>query len=328
MFWPMSETWVVAGKIAAMFLVIAAGWLARRRGFVDSSNTAILSRLVTDLALPCLIFAQLLETVDRRVLAASWPAPALAMSVVILGFVTAWAARPLFADRRQGPTFIFLTGLCNWIYLPLPIVQALYGVEGVRLILLINAGVQLVMWTVGVAILEGRVDPMGLLALAKNPGFIATVGGIALALWRTDQSMSHAGWWSTASGPILEAMKSVGSVTIPMSLLVTGAQLGGMSLRGRPPVRALGGLVFLRLVVVPLMCIGLMTLAARYGWSLDAVTRMTVLIIAMMPVGVSTSLLTERFGGDTPLAAQGILYTTFLSIGTVPLLFALARWVG
>ena len=46
---------VVLIKIAAMFLVIVAGWLARRRGFLAAEFTAILSRLVVDVAFPALM---------------------------------------------------------------------------------------------------------------------------------------------------------------------------------------------------------------------------------------------------------------------------------
>jgi predicted permease len=58
---------VVFVKIAAMFLVIVVGWMARRRGFLAAEFTATLSRLVVDVAFPALVFTQLLRTVDAAV---------------------------------------------------------------------------------------------------------------------------------------------------------------------------------------------------------------------------------------------------------------------
>ena len=48
----MSESRIVLIKIAGMFLVILAGWLARRRGYLGEEASATLSRVVVDLAFP------------------------------------------------------------------------------------------------------------------------------------------------------------------------------------------------------------------------------------------------------------------------------------
>jgi len=64
---------VVLVKIAAMFLVIVAGWLARRRGFLAADFTAMLSRLVVDVAFPALVFTQMLRTVNADALRAEFP---------------------------------------------------------------------------------------------------------------------------------------------------------------------------------------------------------------------------------------------------------------
>ena len=66
---------VVFLKIAAMFLVIVGGWLARRRGFLAADFTATLSRLVVDVAFPALVFTQMLRTVDAAALREGWMAP-------------------------------------------------------------------------------------------------------------------------------------------------------------------------------------------------------------------------------------------------------------
>ena len=63
---------VVFLKIAAMFLVIVGGWLARRRGLLAADSTATLSRLVVDVAFPALVFTQMLRTVDAAAVRDGW----------------------------------------------------------------------------------------------------------------------------------------------------------------------------------------------------------------------------------------------------------------
>ena len=63
----MTDSRVVLIKIAGMFLVILAGWLARRRGYLSQEAGSILSRIVVDAAFPALVFTQMLRTVDATV---------------------------------------------------------------------------------------------------------------------------------------------------------------------------------------------------------------------------------------------------------------------
>jgi len=105
------------------------------------------------------------------------------MSGMVLGQILGWATWRLFCSRQQAPTFIFCAAIFNWIYLPLPIVQDLYKDQGVAILLLCSAGVQVLLWTMGVATLHGgKLDRDSAINLLKNPGLIATFLGIGLAL--------------------------------------------------------------------------------------------------------------------------------------------------
>ena len=333
----MSSTYVVAIKICGMFLVMLVGWLARRRAYIDARTTATLSTFTTDVALPSLIFTQMLSTVDARTLRESWAVPLLAAAVLVVGQIVGWAGWRLFATRRQAPTFIFVVAICNWIYLPLPIVSDLYKAEGIRVLLLCNIGVQVVLWTMGVATLRGgKVDIRSLAGLLRNPGLIATLAGIVVALTMPVGTPSHAmsqvptdlwGIGRMGGTAIFEAMVMIGSLTIPLSLLVTGAQMGAIPLAGSVPGRAVTGVMLLRLIVVPLVFIGALWLAIRAGCPVPRLPLAVTFLIAAMPVAVSCSILAERFGQDTPLAAQSIFYSTLLSIVTVPAVFAVFNWL-
>src|ERR1035441_7170536 len=123
---------VVFLKIAAMFLVIVGGWLARRRGFLAADFTATLSWLVVDVAFPALVFTQMLRTVDAAALREGWFSPLLCGLLLLLAYLAGLVAAPLFSRKEQRNTFIFLVAIPNWVFLPLPIAEALYGRAGVR----------------------------------------------------------------------------------------------------------------------------------------------------------------------------------------------------
>ncbi len=319
----MSNTLVVVVKIAAMFMVILVGWLARRRSYIDAKTTSLLATFTTDVSLPALVLTQMLQTVSWQTLKSGWLFPLLAIVVLLLGELIGWIGWRLFCTRRQAPTFIFAVSLANWIYLPLPIVQELYGPAGVQILLLCNIGAQVALWTLGVATLHGgRLDRSAMLSLVKNPGLIATLLGILLGITLpAGNGVGAVGLGSLAGKAVFEGLALLGSLTVPLALVLIGAQLGAIPLAGSRPDRPLSGIVFLRLVCVPLAALGLIWLVQHSGRPLPRMPVAILFLIAAMPVAVNCSILTDRFAQDARLAAQSVFYSTLLSIVTVPVGF-------
>ena len=324
---------VVFLKIASMFLVIVAGWLARRRGFLAAEFTATLSRLVVDVAFPALVFTQMLQTVDATALRAEWYSPLLCGSLIFIAYFVGLALAPLFSGKAQRPTFIFLTAIPNWIFLPLPIAQALYGDAGVRTVLLCNVGAQFVLWSFGVWILHGTMRHAAR-SLLTNTGLWATAAGVAVALIfpgarELAATNSAAGGPAMAvGGAVVQALAMVGSLTIPMSLLAIGAQLGELTVAVHRFPRVMWGVLLARLIAAPLVTVALGFCLLKLGVAIPAQTRLIGYLIATMPVAISCSVMAERFAGDVTLAAEGIFYSTFFSLLTVPAIFLLIQRLG
>lgn len=324
---------VVLVKIAAMFLVIVVGWLARRRGFLAAEFTATLSRLVVDVAFPALVFTQMLRTVNVEALRAEWFSPLLAALIVFGAYFVGLAVSPLFCGPAQRKTLIFLVTIPNWVFLPLPIAEALYGAAGVRTVLLCNAGAQLVLWSFGVWILHGSIR-QALRNLLTNTGLWATALGIVLALLfpaaRELETITaaSASLGGMLGGALVQALAMVGSLTIPLSLLTIGAQLGELTIAVHRFPRPLWGVILARLILAPAVILALGYAAIRAGVRIPDTPRMVCYLIATMPVAISCSVMTERYGGDATLAAEGIFYTTLFSLLTVPALFWLIQQFG
>lgn len=328
-----SEAVVVGLKIIAMFLVMAVGYFCRRGGLLDSRTTSIFAKFCTDITLPALIFVQLVDTVDLGALRVGWTVPLLASAGTALGFVVAWANWRLFATRNQAPVFIFSSGISNWVYLPLPIVATLYGSEGMQTLFLCNLGIQVLFWTLGVAILHGgRLEWSSMKNLATNPGLIATFLGIAFALVWGAVGADVENWPGHgpmhAGGEVLaDAMRLLGQATIPVSLVVTGAQIAASAMVQSRPVKALAGMVLNRMLIAPALALLMLCAFAGLFPVLSSQRLLVIAIVLLMPTSVTSTVLTERMNQDTALAAQAVLYTTLASIVSVPLMVLLARAV-
>lgn len=330
-----SSTGVVLLKILSLLPLMLVGWLAARRGWAGRDTVAAASRFTVDLALPALTFTQLLRTVTPETLRAQWFLPIAGAGVMILAWLAGVAMAPLFGARGRWATFVFLVTICNSVYLPLPIAQALYGDDGVRAVLLFNVGMVVVQWTLGIGTLLGRPEWRTMRDLALSPGLLATAAAIAAALavpaLRTLEGLDPRGAApaALAGSALLQALSLLGTLTIPLALLVTGARLdvGGTGREGRLSL-PLGGVLFSRLLLAPAVTGVVMLLAAAAGFRLDEVSRRIIFLIACAPVAINCGVFTERYGGDSSLAAGAIFSSTLLSVASVPALFFVAELAG
>jgi malate permease and related proteins len=330
----MPDWLIVLVKVAGMFLAMVVGWLAMRRGRLSAETTQTMSRFVVDVALPALIVGQMVSSVDGVTLRAGFLMPILAVVVTGAGALLGWASAPLFTRRgEQRRTYIFLAAIGNWIYLPLPIAAALFGDAGKLAVLLYNVGGMVLLWTLGVWILRGgRPGIEAGRQLLKNPGLLATFGGIALA-FSFPEARHAASLHATQpalllAAAIFSALDLVGSLTIPLSLVLIGAQLATMRPAGAGRLRPVLGVLICRLLLTPVVVVAVVTLLAACGVHLSEPARICTYLIAGMPVALNCAMFAERYDGDVELAARAIFATTLASVLTTPAQLFAVRALG
>ncbi len=319
---------------AQMFLVILVGWLARRRGYLSAESTSALGRLIIDVTVPALIFTQVLKTMDQAVLLQQWYVPLLGAGFILAGQLVGSALAPFVAPKLQQPTVIFLVALSNWTFLPLPIAQALFGAAGTQAVLLMNIGAQALLWTLCVwRLARNAADTPSTLKLLMNPGLVATAASVLLLLANAPVA-SWAKGVGAATGATLvlrngfSALEMVASLTVPLSMLVTGGQLAGAAERGLRLTRPIVGVLAGRLLLTPLLMVLALAATQRAGLRMAPIPVHVAALIAGMPAAVSCGAFCDRYGGDVDLATQVVFASTLAGLVTVPVLDGLLRWVA
>ena len=140
-----------------------------------------------------------------------------------------------------------------------------------------------------------------------TPCIVASVLGLVLALTRL-RPPSLVG----------EMLDFVGDITVPLSLLVVGSLLAGMSAGQVFRSPKLWALTAIRLLALPVaLCLILRAMGIDSMVLGIAVTQMA------MPVAVNGTLLSMEYGGDTECMAQITFLTTAASILTIPIVAVL-----
>jgi malonate transporter and related proteins len=126
-------------------------------------------------------------------------------------------------------------------------------------------------------------------------------------------------------GPLDTIVRMLGDAASPVALFAIGTVLwrAGQHVHTRTPVRLFLPLALAKLVVHPLVVLGLGVAAIKLGFPLDSFTLTVIVLAAGLPSASSVSLLAERYGADNGRITRIIISSTVLAFVT----FTLLAWL-
>ncbi len=293
---------ILTNIIGPILLVVGIAFIADRKLELDSRA---LSRLLVYVFTPFLIFKGVAYSDLSGDEAGQLIAVAALMSAAVA--VAAWLlARQARFDRQMAAAFTLSATLVNAGNYGLPLNRFAFGAAGEERAIVFFMTTLLVSYTLGVFLASfGRLSARGALRnvftvplpYAAALGLAVNLGDVTLPL------------------PVERAVHLLADATIPVMLVVLGAQLSRASVRGRiQPILLASGL---RLLLGPLIALGLVVLLGLSG-----LTRQVAIVQSAMPTAVVTGVLASEFGADTEFVTATILVSTVTSVATLTILLA------
>ncbi len=308
--------------VAPVFIIIGIGFVLRRQGVLSEEADASLLRICVNLLYPCLIATTIIGNDLLDDFSNVWLPPLTGILFVALGYLAAFGgARALGLQTGRGArTFIFVTGLYNYGYTAIPVVENLFGTKTLAVLFTHNLGVEIAFWVGAGLILSNRTgnNRQPLWRHLLSTPVIAILVSLALHFLSADDFLPA--WLLVAAG-------MVGASAIPMALLLTGATLSDFASQVRPSRNSAivtASATLIRLAVLPILFI----MIAR--WLPCSRELKEVLVVqAAMPCAMLPIVLAKHYGGDTGMAVQIVLATTALGLLTIPYWVSLGiRFVG
>lgn len=291
-----------------VFALIAVGILLRRMEWVTEKGEEALFNLVIKVTFPCLIFESVSLNPALRDASNVFMPPLAGFVLTLTSMAVAWyVARLLGLTIGHGlRTFALAVGMTNYGYLPLPLMDALFGPESRAVLLLHNAGVEAAVWTGGVLVVTGLSPVQGWRKLINPPA-------VALLL-ATIVNLTGTGVY--VPDVARSVIHSLALCAIPLGLLMTGASFSPHLEDPRNLInpRVVGIAWLLRLALLP----WLILLVARFV-PMPVELQRVLVVQAAMPSGVLTVIVARVYGGQPLVAMQIVLGTTVVALFTIPL---------
>ena len=106
----------------------------------------------------------------------------------------------------------------------------------------------------------------------------------------------------------------VGDMTTPLAMIIIGVTLGAMNIKDVFNELRVYIYTIIKQLIFPVIAYPAIAFLIK-----DSYLRGLTLIMLSMPVGSSAVLFTNKYGGDSGLAAKTIFMTTLISVFTIPL---------
>lgn len=281
----------------AIFSLIGVGFLVRKLGVVSQQGQKSLTNLVVDVILPCNILTAFLK-VDVASIRDDgiW---VFGISLVFHIFCVFYGRLMFRRPPEERRKCLRHAALCsNAGFMGIPVAEGLFGLEGIALANIYLIPMRILMWSSGIAIFSGSHDwKKTLKKVLTHPCIVAVflgVIGLLLRLELPELLMKPIGYFS--------------SCNTAMSMLIVGMILARIE-----PKQFLDRSVLLfsahRLIILPAIVYGVCLLLP-----VTQTARAISVILAAMPVAVNTSLLAEKYGGDSVYSTKLIVVSTLFSI--------------
>jgi len=289
-------------QMMVILFAIGVGYLAHKLGYLGGEINKKLSALILNITIPCMIMAAVLQQ-DTRPTAEQIRSVLVSAAVFYAVNYTFTILLPLVVGgtAKEKGVWRFSLAFPNLGFIGYPVVTALFGQQGFFYAVILGLPFALLNYTLGPLMLSGtfRISWKQFL----SPNIIVAI--ISLFLTFSDFRIP----------PIFGEMADiVGSVSIPLSLLVLGSMLASMPARSIFGSGRLWTVSGFRLLVLPAVMSFIM-----HHLNADPLIAGVAVAQISMPVSVNGSMMCLDVDGDVDTMARSIFLTTVLSMVTIPL---------
>ena len=309
----VSEQFVqVFSQMAMLFLIVAAGYAAKKVGWMDDGIDRGLSKLVLTVPLPAMILAATLDAESVPSLEQLGSGFVFSLVCYVIMIIAAFALTFILRIHRgnQG-VFRYMMLFGNVGFIGYPVCSAIFGSESLIYVSIFQIPFNLLCFTLGIWFIAQDNDyGVKVKFSLKNflsPCFVCCFAAVILTLL------------GVHSVPVLgETLSTLGSMTTPASLLIIGSSLANLPLKELIGGGKLWISSFSRLLVIP----AAIWFVLHFFVS-DPVLLGTLIVLCGMPVATNGTMFCYEYGGNAKTMAQATFITTVFSLVTIPVLMML-----
>lgn len=301
---------IVIQKLISIFVISLIGFVANKKDILPNQSSRYLVDLLMMITTPCLLLSSITSTelTDDTV-----KSTILMLICSVVWFVTsaflAWILCIKIFKMKDNPdagVYLLSITTINNGFMGFPITLALFGEEVFFYMVIFQIMLVIYLYSGGIMQVDyghmGKMDLKFAIKQLINPCSISAVLAIIMLFMGLK-----------IPDILFDTVDSVGSITVPLSLLVIGIQLGSSEISTVIRNRNLVLTSIVKMIAWPVI-----TFLVVNWLPLPLAMKLALIFGSVFPASFSVVAVTGIENRNTVLAAEMIAFTTLLSVITIP----------
>ena len=258
---------ITVKQVLELFVLIISGIFLYKKNIIREDGKKLLSDILIKFVVPCMIINSYMGKFNDEVFDNIGKSFIYSIILCVLGIVISLAVSFVVSDEHKG-IFRFACSFSNAAYMGFPLIRALFGEEGILYASSYVTVFNILLWSVGYVFFA---DKMPIKKLLKNlitcPPIIAVVVGLIIYLFKIP-----------VTNIIADPISSVGAMTTPISMIVTGVAMGEAGIVRLIKQKHLLYGLFIRLILIPIV-----SLLVFYIFNISGIVATVTLVLEACP---------------------------------------------
>lgn len=296
----MEFSLVVLNQVIVMLLLMSVGGLCFKLKLVSAEANKNITNIVLYIVSPMVILNSFLSPFkkDKALLLG------YAFLLAIISHVIAIAVSYIFLRKKSErlPIERFAVIYSNCGFMAFPLIEALFGAEGIFFASAYITVFNLLSWTHGFLMISGKTDKKSIAKAFYSPVVISVAVGLIIYFIGIP-----------VPNVLKETVRQLSLLNTPLAMLVTGINLAQSDIIAAFKKLRSYYIVLLKSLVIPL--------AAALLYSFLPLPKDIILInliATACPTAVTSVLFSDKCGKDYKYASSLVTITTVLSVITIP----------
>lgn len=301
---------IAANQIITMFIILVLGFLCYKAKIIGENANKALSDVLLHLINPILIFVSYQTDFKKEML----PGLGAAFLMAILShlfFLLAARFCVRKSDRQD-----YLVERCSLVYtncgfFGIPLVNGIFGSEGVLYLTAYITIFNLLIWTHCVSVFKEQTDIRSLVQVLKSPTILAIIIGLPMLIFQI-----------RLPGLLLRSLEMIKEMNTPVAMLVAGISLAQTDLKKIFQKPRLYGVSFLKMLIFPILSMVLLKLLFGSGMVCEI-----IVIAGACPSATMVTMFALEQKRDYKYSSEIFAFTNVLAALTIPLvIFLFELW--
>ncbi|MBR6792013.1 MAG: AEC family transporter [Ruminococcus sp.] len=298
----------ILNQTIIMLILIIVGIICAKTGIISKNANKDLSAFVLQIVNPVVILMAYQMEYRSDLVKNLLMCFLLSLMAFIIVIPLAYLLIP---DKTERDTSVerFSAIYSNCGFMGIPLINALFGTEGVFYLTAFITFFNLFVWTHGIILISGEKSLKQVIKVFYSPTVIAIFLGVITFFARI----------RIPSVPA-QALEFIADLNTPMAMIVSGVTMADTNVTALIKKLRVYYIVLLKLIVLPLALAVVLTFLPA-----DEKVRMTVLVAASAPPAAMCTLQCIRYNKNSVYASEIFTAGTILSIITLPTVVKLAE---